>query len=266
MNDKFLFRNYMKKHGLLNMAFQGGKHWKDFENWNRFPAILKPVRSQGQRGIRKIDCKEDIQKHIRDAQQYTESGEVIVEEFISGSEVSVNIFLKEGRILYSFISDRMVYEGLEGGLVKAHIFPTRMKTDLQERALQLISDTVEHLKIQNGPMYFQMMHNDTDVYIIEGTPRLDGCHIWRLIRSYAGVDLLKLTFDQLFGKNIQPERVSPNGNIQGLYFLSQEPQLTFECGDFEVPEGCRYHEYYYEDGEKVRPLNRIFEKVGYYIK
>ena len=115
-------------------------------------------------------------------------------------------------------------------------------------------------------MYFQMMHNDEDVHIIELTPRLDGCHIWRLIRSYAGVDLLKLTFDQLFGKNIQPEPVFTNGNLQGLYFLSQEPHMKFECADFEVPEGCRYHEYYYENGDKVRPLNKIFEKVGYYIK
>ena len=266
LNDKYLFRNFLMQHNLLKIAFQSGKHWKDFQDWQNFPAIIKPVRSQGQRGIRKINKKQDIQKHIQDTQQFSDSGEVILEEFITGSEVSANIFLKDGKILYSFISDRLIYEDLEGGLVKSHVFPTKMDQDLQTRALKLISDTVRHLNIHNGPVYFQMMHNPEDVYIIEATPRLDGCHIWRLIRSYAGIDLLKLTFNLLLGETISPEACELNGNIHGLHFFSQEPFGTFDCRDFCIPDGCRYHEFYYENGEMVRPLNKIFEKVGYYIK
>ncbi len=236
LNDKFLFRSFLKEHNLMNMAFQVGKHLKDFQDWHTFPAIIKPVRSQGQRGIRRIENMDDIEKHIQNAQQFSESGEVILEEFISGSEVSANIFLKDGRILYSFISDRKTYEELDGGLVKSHIFPTRMSNELQNRALQLIADTVQQLNIQNGPVYFQMMYDMDDVHIIEATPRLDGCHIWRLIRSYAGVDLLKLTFDMLFGETILSETSHPNGDDQGLHFFSQKPNVKFESGDFVVPK------------------------------
>lgn len=266
LNDKFLFRSFLKEHNLMNMAFQVGKHLKDFQDWHTFPAIIKPVRSQGQRGIRKIEDLIDIEEHIQNAQQFSESGEVILEEFISGSEVSANIFLKDGRILYSFISDRKTYEELDGGLVKSHIFPTRMSNELQSRALHLIVETVQQLNIQHGPVYFQMMYDTDDVHIIEATPRLDGCHIWRLIRSYAGVDLLKLTFDMLFGETILSEASHLNGDKQGLHFFSQKPDVKFECRDFEIPEECKYHEFYYEDGQMVRPLNKIFEKVGYYIK
>jgi biotin carboxylase len=266
LNDKFLFRSFLKENNLMNIAFQGGRHLKDFQDWHTFPAMIKPVRSQGQRGIRRIENMNDIEKHIQNAQQFSASGEVILEEFISGSEVSANIFLKDGRILYSFISDRMTYEELDGGLVKSHVFPTKMNKDLQVRALQLISDTVEHLKILNGPIYFQMMYDHDDVHIIELTPRLDGCHIWRLIRSYAGIDLLKLTFDMLQGETILPETYHPNENNQGLHFFSQKPNMKFESKDFMVPEETKYHEFYYENGQTVRPLNKVFEKVGYYIK
>ena len=266
LNDKYLFRSFLEEHHLLNMAYRRGKHWKDFLEWETFPAIIKPLRSQGQRGIHRIENRPDIKKHIQSAQEFTQTGEVILEEFISGAEVSANIFLKDGNIIYSFISDRLVYEDLDGGLVKSHVFPTRMNKILQEKALQLVSDTVKHLDIRNGPVYFQMMYNEDDVHIIEATPRLDGCHIWRLIRSYAGIDLLQLTFEMLFGKAIEPETFHPNGNIHGLHFFSQKPSVIFDSGDFEIPEACRYHEFYYKNGETVRPINKIFEKVGYYIK
>ena len=266
LNNKVLFRKFLMEHDLLNIAFQGGKHWKDFEDWKKYPAILKPVSSQGQRGISTIKNKDDIKKYIQNAQDFSESGEVILEEFITGVEVSANLFFKDGRILYGFISDRMTYEEFDGGLVKSHVFPTKMNMELQTRALQLASDTVEQLNIQNGPVYFQMMYNSDDVYIIEVTPRLDGCHIWRLIKSYAGIDLLKLTFDMLLGKTIVPETIHENGHIRGLHFFSQKPYKTFKYQDFKLPEEIKYHEFYYKDGQKVRPLNKVFEKVGYYIK
>ena len=265
LNNKFLFRSFLMEHNLLNISFQGGKHWKDFQDWHKFPAILKPVCSQGQRGIRRIENKNDIKKHIQNAQQFSESGEVILEEFITGAEISANIFLKDGRILYSFISDRKIYEELDGGLVKSHIFPSKISNDLKTRALRLISDTVKHLSIQNGPVYFQMMYNSDDVHIIEVTPRLDGCHIWRLIRYYAGIDLLKLTFDMLLGETILPEPIHQYGHILGLHFFSQKPCSEFKSTDFMVSEETKYHEFYYDNGQTVRPLNKVFEKVGYYI-
>jgi len=226
LNNKFLFRNFLRKHKLLNIAFQGGKQWEDFKEWNKFPAMLKPFSSQGQRGIRTIKNQDDIRKHIQTTQSFSKSGEVILEEFICGKEVSANLFFKDGQMLYAFISDRGTYEELDGGLVKSHIFPTKMNEALQARALQLASDTVKHLNIQNGPVYFQMMYDHDDVHIIEATPRLDGCHIWRLIKAYVGVDLLKLSFDLLLDKAVKPESLHPNGHILGLYFLSQEPNRT----------------------------------------
>ncbi len=266
LNNKYLFRNFLMEHNLLNITFLSGKHWKDFQNWHKFPAILKPVCSQGQRGIRRIENQEDIQRHIQTAQQFSDTGEVILEEFITGSEISINLFLKDDKILYAFISDRKTYEEYDGGLVKSHIFPTKMKNTLQSRAIQLASDTVKHLNIQNGPVYFQMMYDRDDVHIIEATPRLDGCHIWRLIRTYAGIDLLKLSFDMLLGETIIPETTHLNNNVLGLHFISQMPNMEFRSADFKVPEHAKYHEFYYENGEMVRPLNKVFEKVGYYIK
>jgi len=266
LNNKFLFRNFLREHKLLNIAFQGGKQWEDFNDWNKFPAMLKPFSSQGQRGIRTIENQNDIKKHIQTTQSFSSSGEVILEEFICGKEVSANLFFRNGEMLYAFISDRGTYEELDGGLVKSHIFPTRMNKALQSRALQLASDTVKHLNIQNGPVYFQMMYDNDDVHIIEATPRLDGCHIWRLIKSYTGVDLLKLSFDVLMKKVVIPETLHQNGNVVGLYFLSQEPNKEFSSTEFEFPANTRYQEFYYENGQKIRPINRVFEKVGYYIK
>lgn len=266
LNNKFLFRNFLRDHKLLNIAFQGGRKYEDFKNWNTFPAIMKPFCGQGQRGIRTVNNQDDIREQFQTTLSFSNSGEVLIEEFIRGKEVSANLFFKDGKMLYAFISDRGTYEELDGGLVKSHIFPTKMNEALQERALKLASDTVKHLNIQHGPVYFQMMYDDHDVHIIEGTARLDGCHIWRLIKAYAGVDLLKLSFEMLLNKEVITETLQANGHVLGLYFLSQEPNRRFSCSEFELPANTRYQEFYYENGQKIRPINKIFEKVGYYIK
>ena len=110
------------------------------------------------------------------------------------------------------------------------------------------------------------MYSSDDVHIIEVTPRLDGCHIWRLIKSYSGIDLLKLSFDILLKETIVPDAIHTDSQNIGLHFFSQKPNIKFESKDFVVPEETKYHEFYYENGQKVRPLNKVFEKVGYYIK
>ena len=113
-----------------------------------------------------------------------------------------------------------------------------------------------------------MKYNEKGVFLIEVTPRLDGCHIWRLIKEKYGVDLLALSFELLDPdkKVSTPLKYNYESILEGaldIEFMLQPPNTIFHK---EAPvKNTLYEEYYYKEGEIVRPINWHAEKTGYRI-
>ena len=102
--------------------------------------------------------------------------------------------------------------------------------------------------------------------IVEIAPRLDGCHMWRLIEAAHGVNLIAMAVDCLSGEPSAPSapaRAADAGHA--LMFQQMPPGSSFHKAGFPVPEGALYHEYRYEDGQTVAPINGRLEVVGYYV-
>jgi biotin carboxylase len=261
-------RAFLHKHGLSPVAFTVGSKLTDFSGWARFPAIIKPVDSQGQRGVFEIESRAELKERFVESKSFSRCGDVIVEEFIEGPEYSANVFIRNGNVACCFISDRKVVEGLPGGIVRGHEVPARMSEAMQGKVRTLVSEIVSALQLENGPVYFQMRCMDDEVFIIEVTARLDGCHLWRLIKLKYGVDLLALSFDGLLGHEMPDEAFLADDLRPGLLRLDfdlQKPDTPFSMESVDSHEAL-YKELYYEPGEKVRRINGYAEKVGYTIR
>lgn len=232
-----------------------------------FPAILKPTDSQGQRGIFLVNSKEEIQQHFAEAQAFSRQRKVIVEKYVDGPEVSVNVYMVDGSCRFVAISDRDTWPEYTG-LIHKHILPTKA---LSPKAQLFVKDIVEEacqrVGITNGPAYFQMkVENDTP-YIIEMTPRLDGCHMWNVLSRSTGVNLMKLAFEHLLLADVSElDKLNSEPKPMELVFWCQKPNTVMDRSAFELPEDAVYHYYYYEDGAVIRPVNGRFDKVGYYIR
>lgn len=236
-----------------------------YEEIDFFPAMLKPVDSQGQRGVYLVNSNDDLKKYFDSSMSYSKSGKVIIEKYISGDEVSVNAYVKNGKVIFSIISDRESFENLPGGIIKAHHLPSVYEnTRTAEKINELVSESVAKLEINNGPVYFQIKISEENPYLIEVTPRLDGCHMWNLINKYCGVNLFELTMRHFFGKNINVGEYTTSHNPMHLEFFCQPPETVF----YEEKYRKYISDYsfmYYRTGDKVRKLNGYMEKCGYRI-
>ena len=132
--------------------------------------------------------------------KYSLKKNLIIEEFISGNEFSINLFIENKKPIYTFISDRRVLKDKPGGIVCGHDMPSTVPEKYQESAINICMKTIKKLNIANGPVYFQMKYNKFGVHIIEATPRLDGCHLWKVIKYHSTIDFLDLTFNFLLKK------------------------------------------------------------------
>ncbi len=232
-----------------------------------YPLMMKPVDSQGQRGVFRIEDYEGLLSRFDESMSHSRSGKLILESFVEGEEISVNTFSRNGEMIFFLPSERVVWEGFSGGLIHRHILPGKWadRKDVTEKVRDLVERTLERLQILNGPAYFQIMITaDGTPYLVEVTPRLDGCHMWKLIRYSTGVDLLALTLDGLEG--IFPEK-APVYEVRPFEteFMCQPPATTFMRSNFDAGE-YECLEWYYRDGAEVHRMNGYMEKCGYAMR
>ncbi|MDO5700860.1 MAG: ATP-grasp domain-containing protein [Bowdeniella nasicola] len=231
------------------------------------PWIVKPADAQGQRGIVKVERASDLAASAKDAASFSRTGRAIIERFVGGTEVSVNGYLVDGELTFFQISDRETWPE-HTGLIRAHVVPSRYSNDpaLSSAVRTTLESFCLALGLHNGPVYAQVKVERGTPYVIEVTPRLDGCHMWHLLHYACGVDLLTASLTHLLtGKPPRFEQeCTPVAHT--LTFHCQEPgtpaRYPAEFGQGErVRATCRY----YRSGATIRPVNGVLEKIGYTI-
>lgn len=232
-----------------------------------FPVFLKPSDSQGQRGIFIVYNQNEFEEKFEIAKSYSREGKVIVEKYIDGPEISVNAYFVDGSLRYFVASDRDTWEKYPG-LIHRHIVPGKtFDKNLKNKMIELVKDCCNRIGIKNGPAYFQLKIMKNEVYLIEATPRLDGCHMWNVLEKSTNVNLMKLTFEHLLKNDVSElDNWCDNAVPMELVFWCQEPHTKMDRSKLELPSDAIYHFYYYKDGDEIRPVNGRFDKIGYYIR
>lgn len=268
-NNKIKLRNALKSIREYSIEAAEVRNESDLESWTIFPAVIKPGDNQGQRGVREVYNKDQLSGAFRAAIRNSPSRTAIIEEYVDGFEISLNLYVVDGVITFQFITERISFTEFPGGIIKKHIFPVTQKLD-EEKISEMSDSVIQTLGIQNGPVYLQVkIDRKGDPKIIEVAPRLDGCHIWRLINSLTGINLFDIILNHLIDGRIDPDifkRQQPeNGRMAELTFFTSPPHRTFHIKEFKAVNDAVYTEWYYREGETVKPINGFAEKVGYQI-
>ncbi|UWQ19676.1 acetyl-CoA carboxylase biotin carboxylase subunit family protein [Jannaschia sp. M317] len=226
------------------------------------PAMLKPVDSQGQRGVQTITSHDEIPAAFETAIAFSRSGKAILERKVDGVEISVNAYMVDGELVFFLPSDRLAWAQFDGGIIRKHILPTTLSDQVVANVRRLAEESLKALEIRNGPAYFQIKIDAETPRLIEVTPRLDGCHMWRLIRATTGVDLLDASIRHLQGDTpVFPKDIPLRAGV--LEFLCQPPGETFHR--VETDPEAETLVWYYDEGQKVSRMNGYMEKAGFQI-
>ena len=267
-HSKHLMRGALGNDFEGNVPFMVCDTLEEALGWDAFPAMMKPVDSQGQRGCFRVDSKEDIKEHFAASLDYSVCGKTIIETYIDGPEISVNAYRADGKTVFSVVSDRESFEEYPGGLPKKHRIPSTFASEeAQAAASDIVDRAADKLGITDGPCYCQMkIGTDGKPYIIEIAPRLDGCHMWDLIKHWCGTDLLAACFSHLLigDPGISMKADEDLGSIE-LEFFSEATGASFDPSKYDI-SGTEKQVYYYGAGDTVSKVNGYYEKCGYMIR
>lgn len=266
LHRKVNLRTFLDLHGISPVDHSTVCDPDDLARFSTYPAIVKPSDSQGQRGITIVADRGEAEAAIGEAIAASHTATAIIEELLDGPEVSVHVFVVDGVVRFFLPSDRIVWDGPMVGVPAAHTIPASFLTsDDVEQVRMLVDRTVESLPVVNGPLYFQLKMTARGPRIIEIAPRLDGCHLWRLIEITTGFDLLDRCFRLLGGS--EWEDVSTEIHTPArLDFMLSEPTASFDPANWPAPaDPVLYEEFQVEPGSTPRAVNPVVARIGYRI-
>lgn len=159
----------------------------------RPPYVVKPVDSQGQRGIVLAADRESVIAHYPEAIRFSREESVLVEEYIPSKEVTVSGWADErGGVTIWAITDRVTLENPPGlGVCLAHRYPSYHAGRFEARIRDLTREIVDAFGLSGGPIYFQMLVTEETVVVNEIAFRLGGAYEDQSLPPVCGVDVLR---------------------------------------------------------------------------
>jgi len=164
--------------------------------------VMKPLDSQGQRGIFKLESKKEIKEYIAETLNYSRSEEVLIEKYYENQEITVSGWVSKGKVSIFTISDRVTFENeLNIGVCKSHEYPSIHLKEKKKKIINLTRKICQVFEITDGPIYFQMLIGEEGIMVNEIACRLGGAYEDMTIPLLTGIDPLELLIKGHLNKN-----------------------------------------------------------------
>lgn len=174
------------------------------------PFIVKPADSSGSRGIFEVIDITDA-KLIDEAYDYchpySRDGSVVVEEYMSGPEVSVETLSMDGICHVIQITDKLT-TGAPHYVEMGHSQPTRLGEEIAEKICEVAKAANKAIGIMNGPSHTEIIVTNEGPKIVELGARLGGDNInTHLVPLSTGVNIVECCIKIALGEkpDIEPK-------------------------------------------------------------
>jgi biotin carboxylase len=253
---------------------KGIEDLKAFIEKVKFPVVIKPVDNSGARGVLRLTEKVDLAAAFAYSSSFAFSGEVIVEKFMEGLQISTEGLMLDGIFHCTGFADRN-YSRLEDAVPFMVEDGGDMPTILDDRNKELVNVEFEKatrsLGIDWGPAKGDMIFGtDGKAYVIEIAARLSGGNFcYDKVPWATGVDIVDILIDMAVGNPVDVARFTPTKDLASSqrYFFPKPGILKEVRGAAEastVPH-IRKIDIWVQPGEEIASLENHPSRVGYVI-
>ena len=282
VRNKYLFRQFCRDNGLPaprhTILLKSVKSIADLPEEFSFPAVIKPIFGCDSAYVIKVNDKEElintfnyIKKNIA-AATATEGAlfdglDILVEEYIDGDEVDVDMILQNGKIKFWSISDN--YQTREPFFVETgQAIPTSLSPKNQQDLINLAEELLEKLGVQNSVIHFEAKSTINGPVPIEIGLRMGGDEVHSFVKGAWGADLVenaaKIALGVFIPKIQKPD--APRKYITGVYFLSDYSGVLTKLNINEEIKTKKYLEelhFFKKVGEPVLVPPEGYEYMGW---
>lgn len=231
-----------------------------------FPCIIKPTDNAGSHGVAKVYSFQELLDNYEYAHSCSRHGKVIVEEYLDGSEVSVEVMVVNGGVNILQITDKITTEAphfVEMG----HTQPSQLPISTQEAIRNVTVAACKAIGIDKGPAHVEMKVTKRGPVMIELGARMGGDNITtHLVPLSTGIDMVGSTIKVALGEapDIEPTLHCgsairyfevPFGTIKAIENMEEAKKVP----------GVKQITFTKEMGEESTPIHCSNDRIGFVI-
>lgn len=265
--DKYDMIKAFKEHDVPSPWYYLVSSFEDLnalEGKLEYPCIMKPTDNAGSHGVVKVKSFDELVKSYEYSHQSSRHGNVIVEEYLDGPEVSVEVMVVDGKVNVLQITDKLT-TGAPYFVELGHSQPSRLPVDVQEQIKHVATRACKAVGITKGPAHVEMkITTKGGPKMVELGARMGGDNITTsLVPLSTGIDMVKATI--LVALGMEPD-IEPKLHCGSAirYFQPAFGKIKSISGEEEARalEGVRAITFTKEVGEESTPIHCSNDRVG----
>lgn len=224
-NNKFLMREAFSMAGVPCPRYQMVNDIHaidDISEWE-YPLIVKPSDRSGSLGVSLVHNKEDLVKAVESAMDFSFKHQAMVEEYISGREISVEFISYKG-IHYPLTITDKVTTGAPHFVELEHHQPAELSAKQYDEIYEITRKALDALGLTNGASHSEYkITPEGRIAIMEIGGRMGGDFIGSdLVRLSTGYDFVKGVINVALSEFTAP--IIAEEKHSGVYFLCKETE------------------------------------------
>ena len=241
------------------------------------PLVVKPVDSQGQRGIYLVPDAREAAQRREAVLRHSRTDEILVESHYPNDEVTVSGWVIDGKAHVLSITDRVTFQDpARLGVCLSHELPSRHLARHGAALCELTQQIVTGFGIPAGPLYFQFLIGGAGIRVNEVACRIGGAFESQFLPRVTGFDLTAAAIRDALGLahpadqllSLQAFDVFAPGPALSVQLFFAEPctigHLT-PIPDILACPGVVDAGYHLQPGQVIEPVGDATTRVGYCI-
>lgn len=231
--------------------------------------IVKPVDSSGSRGIyliNDINNEKIIDEAYEYSHKYSRNGDVLIEEYMEGSEVSVETISIDGVCNVIQITDKLT-TGAPHFVEMGHSQPTRFNNGIASQIAKVAEMANKAIGINNGPSHTEIIVTSEGPKIVELGARLGGDNITtHLVPLSTGVDMVESCIKIALGDN--PDITKKYDKGSAIRYFKQKDGIIKSIEGIENArqiDGIKEISFVHNIGEKITDIESSSSRLGFVI-
>jgi biotin carboxylase len=229
--------------------------------------IIKPTDGAAQRGVSDVQSRDDVATAVEHAIRESRTGELIVEEHLSGREYTVNAFVLGGVFHPVTVTLRDLAPEPAVGICVAHRYPCGRSDEDVAMIIDVVRRAALAIGIDAAPVYAQVRFGDDGPRMIECGARLGGGSDAQLAQLVVGVDLMETVLDaalgSLDGENLTPRPMpEPFGHSRFVIPAAPGRIVRADAGTVRDLPGVHDVGFFHHAGQIAPPLWSASGRLG----
>lgn len=207
-------------------------------DWNevdklQYPMVVKPVDAYSSRGVRKVWNKKELETYFAEAAKISRTGGVIVEEFVDGTEISVDIYVEGGKAKVLCVSNSEKIADADRFIIFRGRYPVAATQEILDQIQTVAQQIADAFGLIDSPMLIQMINDGKRVSVLEFCARTGGNMKYLLIKRACGFDVVKAVIDLTVGQKPHVELQQPENKYIVNDFIYCKPGVFDRLEGFE---------------------------------